>query len=141
MISLRAAGLFAVFIGVVLVSSRAAAQEQENPILAHVKASVPDAAKPFTLVIRLQVKEGAGDKLEAAFAKAAKLTRQEKGNRAYQLNRDPKMPDHFLVYECWKDRAALEAHLKSKYITDLLAEVHELVAAPPDASVLVPVAE
>jgi quinol monooxygenase YgiN len=58
--------------------------------------------------------------------------------RAYDLNRDTKTPTQYLVYERWQDVAALEAHLKTPYITKLLAELGDLVAAPPEASVFVP---
>ena len=127
--------------GSALLVPRAQAQDKENPIAAQVKASVKDPAKPFTLIIRLKVKEGAGEKLEAAFAKARKATRQEKGNRAYDLNRDTKTPTQYVVYERWQNVAALEAHLKAPYITTLLTELGDLVAAPPEASILVPAGE
>ena len=129
--------------GLVIVASSlltiagAAAQEKEHPIAAQVKAALKDPTKPFTLVVRLKLKEGTGQKLEEAFAKAAKATRQEKGNRAYDLNRDVKMPTQYLVYERWQNVAALEAHLKTDYITALLAQLGELLASPPEASIFV----
>jgi quinol monooxygenase YgiN len=119
--------------------SRAPAQEKENPIVARVKAAVKDPARPFTLVLRLKVKEDVAAKFEAAFAKAAPATRQEKGNRAYDLNRDTQTPTQYLLYERWQNLSALEAHLKTPYITKLLAETGEMMAAPPESSILVPV--
>src|SRR5690349_10077753 len=71
-------------------SAPAAAQDKENPILALVKSELKDAAKPFTMVVTLKVKAGAGPKLEAAFAKAVAATRKEKGNLAYELSRSAK---------------------------------------------------
>jgi quinol monooxygenase YgiN len=106
-----------------------------------VKESLKDPTRPFTLVVRLQVKDDAGPKLEAAFAKAAKLTRQEKGCRAYDLNRDPKMPTHYLLHERWDNLAALEAHLRSAYITQLLQELQDLVPVPPELHVFIPVGD
>ena len=133
--------LVALLAVVAIPAGSAPAQQQENPIAARVKAAVKDPAKPFTLVIRLKVKEGAGAKLEAAFGKAAKATRKEKGNRAYDLNRDPQMPTQYLVYERWQDLPALEAHLKASYIMALLAELGELTAGPPEVSILVPTSD
>jgi quinol monooxygenase YgiN len=133
-----ALAVLAVLIGSARMSSRAPAQEKENPITAQVKAAVKDPAGPFTLIVRLRAKEGAAAKFEAAFAKAIKATRQEKGNRAYDLNRDPKAPTQYLVYERWQSVAALETHLKSAPIITLLAELGDLLASPPEASVLVP---
>lgn len=125
----------------VLLAGNAAAQEKPHPVAVAVKAVLKDPSMPFTLLVRFQAKEGAGEKLEAAFAKAAKATRQEKGCLVYQLNRDVKTPTHYVVYERWQNLAALEAHLKSPHITTLLAELNDLRAAPPEAEVLVPAAE
>jgi|SRR6516165_1669078 autoinducer 2-degrading protein len=130
--------VFLVLAGPAPIVSIARAQERENAILGQVKAAIKDAAKPFTMVVQLRVKEGSAAKFEAAFAKASKATRQEKGNRAYDLNRDATMPTRYLVYERWQNLAALETHLKSEHITTLLAELGDLLAAPPEITVLVP---
>ena len=52
---------------------------------------------PYSLEPNL--KEGAGGRLEEAFARARRATRQEKGNLTYDLNRDAREPTHYLVYE------------------------------------------
>jgi quinol monooxygenase YgiN len=131
--------VLAILMGCAWGVSRAPAQAQENPIVARVKAAVKDPARPFTLVLRLKLKEGAAAKFEAAFAKAATATHQEKGNRAYDLNRDTQTPTQYLLYERWQNLPALEAHLKTPYITKLLAETGEMMAAPPESNILVPV--
>jgi quinol monooxygenase YgiN len=125
----------------VLLAGRAPAQDQPHPIAVMVKGVLKDPNMPFTLLVRFQAKEGAGEKLEAAFAKAAKATRQEKGCLVYQLNRDLKMSNNYVLYERWQNLAALEAHLKSQHITTLLTELNDLRAAQPEVEVLVPVAE
>jgi quinol monooxygenase YgiN len=130
--------VLAVLAGWAWILSHAPAQEKENPIAARVKAAVKDPARPFTLVVRLKVKEGTAAKFEAAFAKAAQATRQEKGNRAYDLNRDSQTPTQYLLYERWQDLPALEAHLKTPYITKVLAETGDMLAAPPEISILFP---
>jgi quinol monooxygenase YgiN len=117
---------------------RAPAGEKANPIVAQVKASVKDPTKPFTLIVRLRVKEDAGEKLEAAFAKAIKASRREKGCLAYDLNRDAKAPSLYLVYERWQNLEALEAHLKTPEITALLAQLRGLTDGPPEGQILVP---
>ena len=122
-------------------SPSTSAQDQTNAIVAQVKASVKDPTKPFTLVLTVQVKEGAGDRFEAGFAKAVTPTRREKGCLAYELNRDPKTSTNYLLYERWQSLAALETHLRSEYITTLLGQIGELVAAPPEVRVWVPVSD
>ena len=100
----------------------------ENPILTTVKATVKDPSKPFTMVVTVQVKEGAGEKFEAAFAKAIKGTREEKGCIAYDLNRDSKTAGRYMVYERWRNVSALADHLKTPHITALLGELGDLAA-------------
>lgn len=124
-----------------LVGTTGSAQDQEHPIAAQVKASVKDPTKPFTMIVILKAKEGSGSKLEAAFAKAAKETRKEKGNRAYEMNRSAKDPTEYLVYERWQNLAALEAHLKTPYITALLTEAGGLLEGQPEIKVFLPTGE
>jgi quinol monooxygenase YgiN len=124
-----------------LFVSSVSAQKKPHPIAVMVKENLKDPSKPFTLLVRFQAKEGAEAKLEAAFAKATKATRKEKGNLRYELNRDLKMPSLYILYERWQDLASLEAHLQSAHIATLLTEVNELRAAPPEAQILVPVEE
>ena len=124
-----------------LLVSITLAQDQTNAIAAQVKASVKDPTKPFTLLVTLQVKEGDSDRFEAAFAKVVAPTHREKGCLAYELNRDPKTPTSYLLYERWQSLAALETHLRSEHITTLLGQIGEMVAAPPELRVLVPVGD
>ena len=137
----------AAVLGVVLLAmagvlgGHIAAQEKANPIAAQVKASLKDPAKPFTMLVLLTLKEGNDEKFEAAFAKALKATRREKGCLAYDLNRDTKAPLRYVVYERWQNLAALEAHLKTEHITTLLAAIGEMLAGPPEVHVLRPAAE
>src|SRR5262245_39834258 len=126
----RAAALLAATAALAL-SAPAPAQEKPNPIAAQVKAAVKDPAKPFTMLVHLKTREGAGKKFEAAFAKAIKPTRKEKGCLAYDLNHDPKTPTRYLLYERWENLASLEAHLKSAHITALLKELGDLLEGPP----------
>src|SRR5215203_4269343 len=81
---------------------------QENHIETEVKAALKDPTKPFIMVVRLKVKDGTGEKFEAAFAKAVVETRKEKGNRAYDLIRSAKDTNEYIVYERWEDFAALQ---------------------------------
>lgn len=136
---------FAVFLSLPIVAlalvSRAPAQDKENPILTEVKASLKDSTKPFTMLVHVKVKDGAGAKFEAAFAKAIVGTRKEKGNKVYELNRSTKAPNEYVVYERWQDLAALEAHLKTPHIVALLGELGDFLAGAPEVKVLVPAGE
>jgi quinol monooxygenase YgiN len=112
-----------------------------NPLITKIKSELKDPSKPFTWVVSLQVTDGLQAKLEAAFTKAGKETHKEKGCLAYDLNRDVQEPTRYLIYERWKSLADMEAHLKSPYITTLEGELKELLTAPPERKLLVPVGE
>jgi quinol monooxygenase YgiN len=124
-----------------LLLGPAAGQEKENPIVSSIRARLKDPDKPFTVVVSLKVKKGAGPKLEAAFAKAIKATRKEKGCIAYDLNRDAKDPTRYVVYERWKSLADLKAHLESAHIKALFGALAGLTAGPPESRVLLPAGE
>ncbi len=116
-------------------------KDKPDPIVAAVKAAVKDPTKPFTMLIRLRTREGAQPQFEAAFAKAGKTTRAERGCMAYDLNRDTKTATQYLLYERWRDLGSLQAHLKAAHTTALLKEIGALFAGPPDVQVLTPVGD
>jgi quinol monooxygenase YgiN len=117
------------------------AGEKEDPIVAFAKKHLKDTTRPFTLVVVLHVKEGAGEKFETAFAKALTPTRKEKGCIAYDLNRDSKDAQRYVVYERWKSLDALAAHLKTDHIRALLAALPDVATGPPELRILLPAAE
>ena len=135
--SCLAARLFAVSVTTCALLVPSVRGEEPHPIAVQVKASLKDPNKPFTMIVSIQAREGTGAKLEAAFAKAIPPTRKEKGCLAYNFHRDAKSPTQYLLYESWHDLAALEAHLKTDYITALLKDVGE-IGASPEIRVLVP---
>jgi quinol monooxygenase YgiN len=130
-----------VLFGIVASNATSPAQDKEHPIEKEVKESLKDTTKPFTLIVRLKIKDGGTAKFEAAFAKARTATRKEKGNLAYDMGRSAKSPNEYLIYERWQDLAALQTHLRLPHFAALIAEVHELLDGPPDAKVFVPAGE
>jgi quinol monooxygenase YgiN len=119
----------------------AAASADDHPVVAAVKPQLKDTGKPFVLTVKMQVKDGVREKFEAAFAKAITETRKEKGNVAYELTRDAKDPNAYLLYEKWKTLADLEAHLKTPHITALLGEFKDFLAKDTELQVLLPVGD
>jgi quinol monooxygenase YgiN len=122
-------------------TNRVAGEDKENPVITAVKSRLKNPDKPFTLIVRVQVKEGAGKQFEAAFARAITATRKEKGNLAYDLNHDTQNPSRYLVYERWKDLAALEAHLNSRHIKELFVELPKVTDGAPESQILLPAGE
>jgi len=113
-------------------------KEKPNPIEAEVKASLKDLTKPFTMIVTVKIKEGTGEKFEAAFAKGRAGTRKEKGNLTYEMSRSAKNPQEYIVYERWTNFAALQAHMKEPHLTGMLAEIGDLLAGHPEVKVFIP---
>ena len=132
---------FYVLLAAVLCPAAQAADDKDDPIIAFVKPRLKDASKPFTLMVGVKVKEGAGEKFEAAFAKSLQATRKEKGCITYDLNRDTSDATRYQVYERWKSLADLEAHLKSDHIKALLRVLPDVTGGGLDLRVLLPVSE
>ena len=131
----------AVGLGLALLAGLAAADDKDDPIVAFAKAKLKNADKPFTLMVMVKVKEGAGAKFETAFAKAAKETLKEKGCLRYELNRDSDDAAKYLVYERWKSLADLKTHLATDHIKALRADLPDLVTGAPELRIMLPTDE
>jgi quinol monooxygenase YgiN len=141
MIRERFTRLAAVVLTLVCLHWPLLAEEPSNPIVDGIRPQLKDPAKPFTLVVRLKVRDGRASDLEAAFAPAIKATVKEKGCLAYQLNRSLKTTGEYVVYERWANLDAIIPHLKSDYVQKLLSQLGELLDGSPDFNVMVPAAE
>ncbi|GIW86569.1 MAG: hypothetical protein KatS3mg108_0893 [Isosphaeraceae bacterium] len=115
--------------------------QDENPLIAQVRAAVTDASKPFVMVIRIEVRPGKGPELERAFAPAVAATRREKGCLAYDLARAAGSPESYILYERWASLDDLKAHLETPHITELLPKLGEITAEPVQMDLYLPAAE
>ena len=114
------------------------ASDDSATILRVLGAGLRNPAEPLSLLVRSAVEAGDVEKVEASFGKARSLTLNEPGCRAYELNRDTQNPSHYLVYERWKDLAALDAHLKTPHIKALFVELPKVTDGAPESQVLLP---
>lgn len=87
------------------------ADDDHATILQAFKAELRDPADPLSLFVRFKIEVADGEKVEAAFGRTRSLTPNEPACRAYDLNRDPRDPSRFVVYEQWRTLADLDAHL------------------------------
>ena len=109
--------------------------EKENPVVTIVKSKVKDKTKAFGMSVTFKVKAGSEKEFEEAFIPCAKATRKEAGCLAYQFNRDLDEPSNFVVYEQFKNVAALEEHAKSKHVSELLPKIGPLLDGDPKVKV------
>jgi quinol monooxygenase YgiN len=109
------AGMFSVALGA-----------DDHPAVALVKSKVKDPAKPFALFVTIKAKPGKEKDLEAAFAPCIAATKKEAGCLAYELNRDPDEPTTYVMFEKFKNLAALEKHLKLEHTAKLFKAIEPL---------------
>jgi quinol monooxygenase YgiN len=119
----------------------APAPGDDHPVVAAVKPKIKDPDKPFVMVVKFKIKAGMNEKFTALFAEAIKGTRKEVGNLAYDLNADADDRQTYVAYEKWKNLKALEEHLKTEYVTKLLAGMDGIADGAPDVKVYLPAGE
>jgi quinol monooxygenase YgiN len=115
----------------------AAPAAEDQPVVALVKSKVKDPGKPFALLVTIKAKAGKERDLEATFAPCIAATKKEPGCLAYELNRDPDEPTTYLMFEKFKNVAALEVHLKAEHTTRLLKALEGLTDGEIKAKVYV----
>jgi quinol monooxygenase YgiN len=73
------------------------------------------------LVAQYYVRPSNGDEVEASLKKMAACVReQEPGCLLYHVNRSRENVDLFLLYEQYRDRAALEAHRATPHFREII---------------------
>lgn len=115
----------------------------EHPIVTLIRGKVADPSQPFTIIAEFAAKPGLGDKAQAAIvdSQVLRLTRREPGCVAYDLYRDADAPDRLLLYERWRDLAALADHLATAHFAAVGAALAGLLATAPTIRVLTPAGE
>ena len=54
---------------------------------------------------------------------------QEDGCICYDVQEDMNQPGRFMIYECWRDRAAADAHMATPLMNSLLPQLPEILGA------------
>jgi quinol monooxygenase YgiN len=109
--------------------------EEENPIVTLVKSKVADKSKAFGMTVQFKVKSGSEKAFEDAFKPCVAATRKEPGCIVYFLNRDVDDASTFLVFERFKNIAALESHAKNQHVADFLKVALPLLDGEPSVKV------
>jgi quinol monooxygenase YgiN len=93
------------------------------------------SARTITVVATFQAKPGKENELRAALIGLLAPTRKEEGCINYDLHSSPEDPAKFLFYENWTGKAALEAHMRTPHVQNLLPRVKELCVAFPEIKI------
>jgi quinol monooxygenase YgiN len=128
--------LAALVLAAAVSTARAA---EDHPAVALVKSKVKDPSKPFALLVPIKVKAGKQQEFEAAFAVCIAATKKEPGCLAYELNRDADDPTAYVMFEKFKNVAALADHLNQDHTKKIFKAMEALADGEIKAKVyLVP---
>ena len=88
------------------------------------------ASDEVAVIVHYQAMAGKGDEVAALLARHVAATRAEPGCRDFVALRGTEDPDSFVLYECYQDRAAFEAHMASPHYEGIaVARIRPLLAA------------
>lgn len=96
-------------------------------------------AMSVEVIATLEARPERETEVEAALRVLLTQSRQEPGNRRYDLYRDSARPATFHLIEAYADQAALEAHRQSDHYLRYREQARDWLAKPPTVAVLEPV--
>ncbi|MBW4473931.1 MAG: antibiotic biosynthesis monooxygenase [Stenomitos rutilans HA7619-LM2] len=84
----------------------------------------------LTIVARIKAKPGLEARMQQDLLSLLTPTRAESGCITFDLLQDTSNPTVFVLYENWKDQAALDAHFQQPYVKQVLQAYEETLAEP-----------
>lgn len=93
------------------------------------KDATMSGVRTVTTVI---AKAGQEATVKTPMAEVAELARQELGCLRYDLWQGHANPAEFMIIGEWQDEAAFQAYYRSSYLEELMREILDIVAHPPD---------
>ncbi|MDQ2857538.1 MAG: antibiotic biosynthesis monooxygenase [Candidatus Eremiobacteraeota bacterium] len=92
--------------------------------------ALAEEPKGLRVIADLLAKPGSADDARKLLVPFAQGARKEAGCLSYTLLEIQGEPGHFMTYEIWRDRVALDAHLKGPAIVAAGPQLTPLLAAP-----------
>jgi quinol monooxygenase YgiN len=88
------------------------------------------SAPLLTIVARIKAKPGMEERMRQDLLSVIAPTREEAGCITFDLLIDKNDPSIFVLYENWKDQAALDAHFQQPYVKQVMKAYEETSAEP-----------
>jgi quinol monooxygenase YgiN len=82
------------------------------------------------VMLNLHFKPGSAEKVLKKMVPSIRRTRMEPGNNEFQMFKVKGSEDTFVVFERWKDQAALEWHWEQPYTKEALELFGEYLVTP-----------
>jgi quinol monooxygenase YgiN len=92
-------------------------------------------AEQLTIVCLIKAKETTKQQVREELKNLAALTHTEKENINYDLHISKDDDRLFIIYENWKNQAALDNHINQPYFKNFLAKTSELLECPFDVKI------
>lgn len=89
----------------------------------------------ITIVCLIKAKQATKNQVKKELVNLAKLTRLEADNMNYDLHISAADDSLFIIYENWRNQAALDNHMSQSYLKDFLAKQGELLEIPIDGKI------
>ena len=86
--------------------------------------------KTITIIVPIISKPECRARVRAELVQLASKSRQEKGNVFYVPHETVDTPDKFIIYERWKNQAALDHHMDQEYLKKFLADSAAWLSEP-----------
>jgi len=81
-----------------------------------------ESCSEITIIVPIKAKTQFRTKVREKLLEMTALTNQESGNICYCLYQVTDDPDQFIIYEKWKNQAALDFHMNQDYLKIFLNE-------------------
>jgi quinol monooxygenase YgiN len=88
------------------------------------------SAPLLTIIARIKAKPGMEGRMRQDLLSVLTPTRAESGCITFDLLIDKNDPSIFVLYENWKDQAALDAHFQQPYVKEVMKAYEETSAEP-----------
>lgn len=88
----------------------------------------------LTVVAEIIAKPGFEERLREELLRCIEPTRAEDGCLQYDLHVAADKPGHFLFYENWTSREALDRHMATPHLQRLMSLIPEIVEGQPRIS-------
>jgi quinol monooxygenase YgiN len=94
-------------------------------------SSAEAAGQPgYFVIAEIVAKPGKADELRSLLVPFAEKSRTEPGCQVYTLLEVHSEPGRFLTFERWTDKAALEVHMTTPHLKELVPKLDNVLAKP-----------
>lgn len=87
-------------------------------------------SQPIKLIAIMDLKANAWINIAAEVEQCVELSRKEKGNVFYTVNKDLDKADRIIFIECWADDAAINEHGNTEHFQNLIKTVEPYLREP-----------